>query len=113
LSHYTTEPAAKALRKRHPASAAKLYRAMALRILTQGKSKYYAAALANLEKARELYAECDDDEAWTSLVATLRSEHHRKRGVMAGLDAIVVGESPQKPSESFEARLRRKWRSRT
>src|ERR1035441_5971311 len=41
LSHYCTEPAAKGLAKKEPLAAAKLYRALGLRILNAGKSKYY------------------------------------------------------------------------
>src|ERR1039458_723713 len=45
LSHYCTEPAAKALAKKDPLAATKLYRALGLRILNAGKSRYYDAAL--------------------------------------------------------------------
>lgn len=41
LSHYTTEPAAKRLAKLDPAVAAKLFRALGMRILNARKSKYY------------------------------------------------------------------------
>ena len=52
LSHFVTEPAAKALVRTHPEVAAKVYRALCMRILNAGKSKYYHAALASVEEAR-------------------------------------------------------------
>lgn len=54
-SHYTTEPAAAALAEAHPEVAAKVYRALGLRILREKKSKYYGAALSHLEAARRCY----------------------------------------------------------
>ena len=41
LGHYVTEPAAERLAKIHPGAAAKLFRALCVRILDAGKSKYY------------------------------------------------------------------------
>ena len=55
LSHYDTEPAAKALASKDPLAAAKVYRALGLRILSAGKSRYYGAALDHFKKARNLY----------------------------------------------------------
>ena len=55
LSHNVTEPAAKHLARTHPAVAAKVFRAMCIRILSAAKSKYYHEALANLEEARKGY----------------------------------------------------------
>jgi uncharacterized Zn finger protein len=54
-SHYATEPAALKLQKPHPELAARLWRAQAMRIVDAGKSKYYEAAAANLERARKCY----------------------------------------------------------
>jgi hypothetical protein len=55
LSHYTTEPAAERLAKTHPGVAAKVFRALCIRIVDEGKSKYYGAALSNLENAKNCY----------------------------------------------------------
>jgi len=55
ISHYTTEPGAKKLAKAHPDVAAKVYRALGIRILEAKKSKYYDAALSNFEDARRCY----------------------------------------------------------
>ena len=54
-SQYATEPAAMKLEKAHPELAARLWRAQALRIVDAGKSKYYDAAAANLDRARKCY----------------------------------------------------------
>ena len=40
VSHYCSEPAAKALATKDPLAAAKMYRALGLRIVNAGKSKY-------------------------------------------------------------------------
>jgi len=55
ISHDATEPAAMKLEKPHPELAARLWRAQAMRIVDAGKSKYYEAAAANLERARKCY----------------------------------------------------------
>ncbi len=47
LSHYCAEPAAKGLAKKDARPAAKLYRALGLRIVNAGKSKYYNEALGH------------------------------------------------------------------
>ncbi len=78
LSHYTTEPAAKKLTKSHPDAAAKLFQAMTLRILNAKKSKYYAAALGNLDRARKCLEKAGLGKKWDALVAKIRSEPSRK-----------------------------------
>ena len=55
ISHYATEPVAKKLAKTHADVAAKVYRALGMRILKAKKSKYYDAALVNFEDARRCY----------------------------------------------------------
>ena len=57
LSHYVTEPAAERLAKTHPGVAAKVFRALCMRIIDAGKSKYYDAALSNLKQSQELLPE--------------------------------------------------------
>jgi uncharacterized Zn finger protein len=91
LSHFATEPAAKALVRTHPEVAAKVYRAMCMRILNAGKSKYYHAALANLEEARRCYRAAGHDDQWRTLAAEIRRNHYRKSGFMPGFEAIVAG----------------------
>ena len=58
ISHYTTEEAAKKLLKNYEVAAAKVYRALGLRILkskSSKKSQYYPSALNHFEKAKKLY----------------------------------------------------------
>jgi hypothetical protein len=89
LSHYVTEPAAERLAKTHPGVAAKVFRALCIRIVDARKSKYYDAALSNLERAKACYLTAGMDAQWKALVAEIRKEHHRKTGFMPGLERIV------------------------
>jgi hypothetical protein len=108
LSHYATEPAAKHLAKSHPAVAAKVFRALCVRILFAAKSKYYYAALANLEEARRCYQVAGLDERWRKLVTEIRRDHHRKSGFMPGFEAIVAGKRAR-VEPSFLDRARTQW----
>ena len=108
LSHYATEPAAKHLAKSHPAVAAKVFRALCVRILFAAKSKYYYAALANLEEARRCYQAAGLDERWRELVTEIRRDHHRKSGFMPGFEAIVAGKRAR-VEPSFLDRARTQW----
>jgi hypothetical protein len=111
LSHYVTEPAAERLAKTHPGVAAKVFRALCMRIVDAGKSKYYYAALLNLEKAKNCYQSAGLDAQWQALAAEIRREHHRKSGFMPGLERIIRGTGPsQEPS--FLDRARGRWASR-
>jgi len=107
LSHYTTEPAAKRLEKAHPLLAAKLHVAMALRILDAKKSKYYDAALRNLEKARKLMLEQGQTEEWAALADEIREGHRRKSGFMPGFERLAEGRTERQPS--FRDRARKRW----
>jgi len=107
LSHHTTEPVAKKLAKSHPLLAAKLHIAMALRIVEAGKSKYYGAALGNLEKARKILLAEGRDEDWAALAADIRKKHRRKVGFMPGFERVDTGESMKGPS--FRTRTRARW----
>ena len=82
ISHYTTEPMAKRLAKTHPDVAAKVYRALCMRILNAKKSKYYDAALSNLEDAKRCYEKAGLGGTWSHLVQQIRRDHHRKAGFM-------------------------------
>ena len=112
LSHYVTEPAAERLARTHPAVAAKVFRALCMRIVGEGKSKYYFEALANLEKAKSCYEKAGLDAHWQALIAQIRREHHRKSGFMPGFERIVGGTRSRK-EPSFLDRARRRWASRT
>jgi hypothetical protein len=108
ISHYATEPVAKKLAKTHPDVAAKVYRALGMRILKAKKSKYYGAALANFEDARRCYERAGPGATWEGLVREVRAEHHRKTGFMAGFEEVVAGVGPSaKPS--FLERAKARW----
>jgi hypothetical protein len=108
LSHYVTEPAAERLAKTHPGVAAKIFRAVCARILDAGKSKYYDAALANLERARNCYQKAGLDAQWQVLVAEIGRDHHRKSSFMPGFKRIIAGSGPSR-EPSFLERARGRW----
>ena len=108
LSHYTTEPAAKKLTKPHPDAAAKLFQAMALRILNAKKSKYYDAALENLDSAWKCFDKAGLQKQWDTLVVAIKSEHRRKTSFMPGFEALLEhGSRPKLQSFLDRARKRR------
>lgn len=108
LSHYVTEPAAQRLEKTYPAVAARIFRALCVRIIDAGKSKYYFEALANLEECRRCYQEAGLDDEWKALVAQIRRDHRRKSGFMPGFEAIVAGKRVRM-EPSFLDRARDRW----
>jgi len=108
LGHHTMEPVAAYLAPSHPDLAARLYRALGLRILTAKKSKYYNAAIAHLAWAKDCYARAGRDAEWHALVATVRRAHRCKYGFMPGFERVVAGH-PLPPQESFLARAQRQW----
>jgi hypothetical protein len=108
LSHYTIEPVARKLTKLHPDIAAKLYRALGMRILKAKKSKYYDAALSNFDDARRCYERAELGPKWESLVREVRAEHGRKIGFMSGFEEMVGGGAPSaKPT--FLERAKARW----
>jgi uncharacterized Zn finger protein len=102
LSHYVTEPAAERLAKTHPGVAAKVFRALCTRIVDEGKSQYYFAALSNIRKAKNCCQCAGLDTQWQALVAEIRRKHHRKSGLMPGFERIAGGAQPRK-SRTFRA----------
>ena len=111
LSHYRTEPAASRLAKSHPDVAAKVYRALGMRILNAKKSKYYDAALSHFENAQRCYERSDLHHEWTALVADVRRAHHRKAGFMAAFERLAAGHGPS-DAPSFLDRARNRWSPR-
>jgi hypothetical protein len=93
ISHYATEPAAMKLEKPHPALAARLWRAQAMRIVDAGKSKYYDAAAANLEHARKCYLRAGLAAEWEETVRFVRAGHHRKPAFMAAFEPVAAPEA--------------------
>ena len=112
LSHYVTEPAAAALKKTYPAVAAKLFRALSMRILRAAKSKYYDAALAHLEEARRCYLAAGLEQHWEALAIEIRRDHFRKPSFMPGFNAIIAGKK-MRAEPSFLDRARQRWADKT
>lgn len=112
LSHYTTEPAAKALAPAHPAVAAKVFRALCLRTLKAAKRQYYSAALAHLEEGRRCYLAADLEHKWEALALEIRRDHFRKSSFMPGFNAIIAGKRTHMES-SFLDKARWRWASKT
>ncbi len=107
LSHYVSEPAAAELEKKYPGVAARLYRAIGMRILEAKKSRYYAAALQHFGHARECYRRAGLGEAWDSLIAQIREAHHRKSAFISGFERIACGGEDRE--EGFLERARKRW----
>lgn len=111
LSHYRTEPSARKIERSHPAVAARIYRALGIRIVNAGKSKYYDQALDNLERARKCYIKAGLDADWELLIADVRARHYRKKGFMTDFEQIVSGgQKPRKPT--FLERAKGRWPKR-
>lgn len=106
-SHYTLAPVAARLRKSHPRISAELHIAMALRVVEAKKSKYYHAALENLETARALLLSNGHESIWDALVAKIREKHRRKYGFMPGFEKVVAGTTGKAPA--FCERARKRW----
>jgi len=108
LSHYVTEPAAKRLAKTQPEVAAKVFRALGMRILNAKKSKYYDVALAHFEDAKSCFERARMGQQWDAVVAEVRQAHHRKTGFMPSFERFVAGQGlRQEPS--FLERARNRW----
>lgn len=65
-----------------------------MRILNAKKSKYYGAALSNLESAKRCYLRASLGNAWQAVVAEVRGTHHRKVGFMADFERMEAGHGP-------------------
>jgi uncharacterized Zn finger protein len=112
ISHYVTEKAAQGLARKHPPAAAQIYRALAMRILKAGKSKYYSFALEHLRTAKRLYDKLGEHGQWQTIVDEIRGDHARKRGFVAAFEEIAAN-SKVRPPESFADRSRRRWKQQT
>jgi tetratricopeptide (TPR) repeat protein len=108
LSHYRTAPLARKLERAHPDISARVYRALCMRIVNAGKSKYYKAALDNFDRAKKCYAKAGLDADWNAVVTDVRERHFRKRGFMAGFEEIVSG-APKHVEPPFLERAKARW----
>jgi hypothetical protein len=105
LSHYVTEPVAKRLAREHPDIAARLYRAMGMRILSAKKSAYYYAALDHFANARLCYMRASMQREWDLLVQLIRRDHHRKSSFMPAFERVIRGQR----EPGFLDRARERW----
>lgn len=108
LSHYQTEPVARKLERSHPDISARVYRALCMRIVDAGKSKYYDAALDHIEHAKKCYLKAGLDAYWQAVVADVRKRHFRKKGFIAGFEDIVTG-AARHVEPPFLERARARW----
>ncbi|HMD95797.1 MAG TPA: hypothetical protein VKM93_00490 [Terriglobia bacterium] len=108
LSHYVTEPAAKRLAKTHPEVAARVFRALGMRILNAKKSKYYYEALSHFEDAKSCFERAGVGQQWDAVVTEVRQAHHRKVGFMPSFERLVAGQGPRQ-EPSFLDRARNRW----
>ena len=108
LSHYTAEPLAGKLERTHPDISARVYCALCMRIVNAGKSKYYDAALDNIERAKKCYDKAGLNADWQSVVADVRQRHFRKKGFMAGFEDIVSG-APKHVEPPFLEQAKARW----
>lgn len=108
LSHDWTQPLARKLERSHPDISAKVYRALCMRIVNAGKSKYYDAALGHIEHAKKCYAKAGLEAVWQAVVADVRKRHFRKKGFMPGFEEIVSG-APKYVEPPFLERAKARW----
>jgi Family of unknown function (DUF6880) len=108
LSHYRAEPLARELERSHPDIAARVYRALCMRMVNAGKSKYYDAALNNIDRAKKCYSKAGLNGDWRAVVDDVRRRHFRKKGFMPGFEDIVSG-APKHVEPSFLERAKARW----
>ena len=105
---HLVEEAANRLVRGYPDAAARLWRAQALRILGDGKSKYYAGALRSLERAKSGYEQAGRVDEWHRLVDQVRTTHHRKTSFMPYFECLASGEDAGE-EPSFLERAKARW----
>ena len=111
LGHTTTEPAAQRLANSHPDVAARIYRALGLRILAAKKSKYYDDAVSHFAQAKHCYEQSGLLKEWLSLVTGVRRAHGRKYSFMPSFERVVANQPPP-PRMSFLERAQQQWQRR-
>lgn len=110
ISHYILKEAAKPLVKYHTPATAKIYRALGMRIIQSGKSKYYRIALDHFDKARQLYKKTNEENKWLSLIEIVRKDHSRKYTFIGDFEKVVAGNYlKSKARNSFRKITRRRW----
>jgi uncharacterized Zn finger protein len=108
LNHYWTQPVAHKVERSHPDVSARVYRALCMRIVNAGKSKYYDAALGHTERAKKCYTKANCDADWQAVIADVRKRHFRKKGFMDGFEDIVT-DAPNQVEPCFLERAKARW----
>jgi hypothetical protein len=91
--------------------AARLWRAQALRIVNAGKSKYFEAAIDNLERARDCFRRAGRDAEWEQTSRDIGGAHSRKHAFMREF-ALVVKDKPVMRSSFLKVAMV-KWQNRS
>lgn len=108
MSYFRAEPVAGVLEEAHPDLAARLYAECGLRVVNRGKSRYYAEALVNFERARACFLRAGLASTWDALVDEVRAAHSRKPSFMPAFVRLVAGQK-RAPEPSFLERARNKY----
>jgi hypothetical protein len=108
ISHYVTEPAAKRLARAYPGVAARVFRALGMRIVKAGKSRYYDSALSNFEAAKRCYERAQLQSQWNLVVEEVRRDHRRKSAFMSRFERIAGGRRRTKEPSPLD-RARKRW----
>jgi hypothetical protein len=108
VSHAINDRVAAHLDAPHPELAARVYRALALRVLAAKKSKVYGAALQNLADARRCYLAAGQGRLWDAVVAEVRAAHARKTSFIKDFERIAAAAGPT-TEPSFLERARGRW----
>ncbi|HXV62725.1 MAG TPA: hypothetical protein VEK15_18645 [Vicinamibacteria bacterium] len=103
--------AADRLQRDHAGVAARLYAALAMRIVGERNSKYYPQALSHLERAKLCYERAGLSRGWVALVEEVRSRHYRKSSFMPDFERIVK-KVPSRDT-AFRPRAKRRGMSRS
>ncbi len=106
IGYYRLKGPLKVLKESYPRAAAKIYRALAMEILEDGRSKHYEYALSHLSKVREIYGPGSDE--WKSVQEYIENEHSRKWSFYPKFKKLVAGKYPPE-RESFEQKVKKKW----
>ena len=92
----------------YPNISARVYRALCMRIVIAGKSKYYDAALDHIEHAKKCYVKAGCNADWHEVVADVRKRHFRKKEFISGFEDIVAGTS-RHVEPPFLERAKTRW----
>ncbi|MFC1583990.1 DUF6880 family protein [Fibrobacterota bacterium] len=109
LGHYLLEPVAEVLEKRKELSTAgKVYKALGMRIINRGKSKYYDIAIGHFSKLKQIYLQLNQKQSWMRFANTVKKNHSRKKSFMEDFEKIIH-DIPVKPEETVSQKLRNRW----